>query len=318
MKVIKLFETATGAILNENKTKIFGLGSWNNKVEWPIPWIQNSITTFKSLGILFSNDFNTAVNMNWEDVLSAIETKIQTMQTTCSTIYQRAILLNCIIFSKLWYVSHILPLPMSYANKIKRVAFNYIWGRKHYEPIRRSTLCLPKNEGGLGVIDISYKSQSILTTSFLKLYNSDYKITFMSDYYNYIRIGRILNINNEPNAVSYTGTPYYTQIIEIVRKCFHVRGFPVLNAKQMYVKILPENKPLVEFNYQTYQWKNIWKNVCSILILPKEREILFKFLHEVLLRGKKVIFVYYVIFCNFNKCNKDVLLSFVRGILKCE
>ena len=37
MKVIKMFETATGAILNENKTKIFGVGSWNNKVEWPIP-----------------------------------------------------------------------------------------------------------------------------------------------------------------------------------------------------------------------------------------------------------------------------------------
>ena len=149
MKVIKMFETAAGAILNENKTKIFGVGSWNNKVDWPIPWIQSSITSFKSLGILYSNDFNTAVYINWEAVLSAIETKIQTMQTIRSTIYQRAILLNCLIFAKLWYVSHIFLLPVSYANKIKRVAFNYIWGRKYYEPIKRSTLYSPKNEGGL-------------------------------------------------------------------------------------------------------------------------------------------------------------------------
>ena len=107
--------------------------------------------------------------------------------------YQRAVLLNCVIFSKLWYVAHVFPLPISYANKIKRIAFNYIWGRKNYEPIRRSTLSLPKDEGGMGVIDILYKSQSILATSFIKMYFNDFKITFMSDYYNHIRIGQLFN-----------------------------------------------------------------------------------------------------------------------------
>ena len=104
----------------------------------------------------------------------------------------------------------------------------------------------------------------------------------MSDYYNYIRIGQLFNINNENRTVSYTGTPYYRQIIETIRKCIHIRGFPILNAKQIYAKIMPENKPIIETYYPTYQWNYIWGNLSSVFILLKEREVLFKFLHEVL------------------------------------
>ena len=49
----------------------------------------------------------------------------------------------------------------------------------------------------------------------------------MAKYYNFTRIGQLLNIGNDPGTVSYTGTPYYSQIIESMRKCIHVRGFPV-------------------------------------------------------------------------------------------
>ena len=104
----------------------------------------------------------------------------------------------------------------------------------------------------------------------------------MADYYNYVRIGHLFNIVNDPGTVFYNGTPYYRQVIDITRKCIHVLGFPTVNAKQIYDTIFPENKPTMEACYQTYQWKCIWKNLCSLFILPKERQVLFKFLHEVL------------------------------------
>ena len=75
-------------------------------------WIQSTTTTLESLGILFSNDYNMAINENWENVMSTVNTQIQIMQNTHSTIYQRAVLLNCVIFSKLWYVAHVFPLPI--------------------------------------------------------------------------------------------------------------------------------------------------------------------------------------------------------------
>ena len=288
MKAISTFKKAAGAKLNKNKTKIYGIGSWNGKIEWPLPWIQNSLSSFSSLGIIYSNDYQSSVNLNWENVLNSIQTKVRTLQSIQLTIYQRSIILNCIIYSKIWYVAHIFPLPVTYANKLKRIGFNYIWARNNYEPVKRSTLSLPKNEGGLGIIDILYKSQSILAKSFIKLYLNESNISFMAEYYTSLRVGQLFDMHNHYDTVSYTGTEYYSLIISIIRKCIHVRGFPLLNAKQIYSNIMPTVKPTIESIYQTYKWKTIWSNLCSAFVLPKEREVIFKFLHEVLPTRKRL------------------------------
>ena len=111
-------------------------------------------------------------------------------------------------------------------------------GRGNYEPIKRSTLMLSKYEGGLGVTDISHKSRSILVSSFIKFYLSDSSMGFIADYYNFIRLGQLLNKNTDPGNVSYTGTVYYKHIVETIQKCIHIKGFPVINAKQIYFNIL--------------------------------------------------------------------------------
>ena len=141
---------------------------------------------------------------------------------------------------------------------------------------------MAKNEGGLGILDILYKSQSILVKSFTKLFLNDSSITFMADFYNFIRIGQLFNKPDDPGNVSYTGTIYYQQIIEIIQKCIHVKGFPRLNANEIYHNILPKTRPTIEVNHPVHQWKNIWTNLSTKIILPKERDTLFKFLHNVL------------------------------------
>ena len=229
-QVLSKFESATGALLNKSKTKIYGVGTWKNKIDWPIQWLTSNENHFESLGVTFANDYNTAVTNNWETICNSIEVKLRIMQSIKLTIYQKAVLINSVIYAKLWYISHIYPLPLRYANKIKRLTFYYLWG-KRYEPIRRTTLSLPKHEGGLGIIDIFYKSQSILASSFIKYYNNENGITCLIDYYNNIRVARLLGITPNAQQVSYVGTKYYREIIPIIRKCVHVQGFPYLSAR---------------------------------------------------------------------------------------
>ena len=137
--------------------------------------------------------------------------------------YQKAVLINCVISARIWYVSHVYPLPILYANKIKRLTFHYLWG-KQYEPIKHSTLTLDKEEGGLGVIDIYYKSLSILVSSFIKLYNSENGVKCLVDYYTDIRVARLLRRTSHPAQVSYIGTDYYREIIAFVRKHYIPEG----------------------------------------------------------------------------------------------
>ena len=138
-EVLSKFETATGALLNKRKTKIYGIGTWANKSDWPIQWLTRSDNCFESLGVIFSNDYNQAVIKNWENILNSIDIKIRIMQSIKLTIYQKAVLINCVIYARLWYISHIYPLLLSYANKIKTIMFHYLWG-KRYDPIKCTTL----------------------------------------------------------------------------------------------------------------------------------------------------------------------------------
>ena len=285
--VIKKFEAATGALLNKGKTKIFGIGSWANRIEWPIPWLHTNLDSFESLGIIYANNYQLAVSKNWESILNSLDTKLRIMQAIKLTIYQKAILMNCIVYAKIWYLSHIYPMPLSYANKIKRLSFHYLWG-KRYEPIRRNTLTLPKHEGGLGIVDVYFKSRCILASSFIKYYHNENGIRCIIDYYNNIRCARLLRIYTNPHDVSYIGNEYYSEIIPIIRKCIRVRGFPYLTAKQIYQEIIPKCKPTIENCYGLYNWSSIWKNISSKYILLNEREIMYKYLHEILPTRKRL------------------------------
>ena len=126
--VITMFEAATGALLNKRKTKIYGIGAWNNKIQWPIPWLTSNTNSFESLGVIFSNDYHLAVENNWESILNSIEIKLRIMQTIKLTIYQKAVMINCIINARLWYISHVYPMPLKYANKIKKADISLLMG----------------------------------------------------------------------------------------------------------------------------------------------------------------------------------------------
>ena len=65
------------------------------------------------------------------------------------TLYQKVILINCLVVSKLWYVAHVYPLPLKYTGMINKEIFNFIWGSKA-NPIKIEVLYNKKENGGLG------------------------------------------------------------------------------------------------------------------------------------------------------------------------
>ena len=61
--VLKEFELATGVRLNKNKTKLFGIGQWKGKTDWPINNVYIAKGFINILGISFMNDFDMAITM---------------------------------------------------------------------------------------------------------------------------------------------------------------------------------------------------------------------------------------------------------------
>ena len=57
-RIVVDFESATGSKLNRNKkTKIFGMGQWKERQQWPMDWLASENNFLFTLGIYHGNDY---------------------------------------------------------------------------------------------------------------------------------------------------------------------------------------------------------------------------------------------------------------------
>ena len=86
------------------------------------------------------------------------------------SMYQKVVIVNSMIASKLWYVSHVYPLPLEYSKLINKEIFKYIWN-SNANPIKREVIYMSKGRGGMGLLDIHVKSKSIFASTVLNMFS---------------------------------------------------------------------------------------------------------------------------------------------------
>ena len=86
------------------------------------------------------------------------------------------------------------------------------------------------------------------------------------------------------NKVAMLSTPYYNDVIITLRKIIKMGKYPEVKAKSVYWYLMKSDgfAPKVVENYPLFEWNEIWKNVNNKLINTYDREILYKYIHEVL------------------------------------
>ena len=288
LKIVTWFEQATGAILNRNnKTKIFGIGKWKERNQWPIVWLKVEQHYFFTLGVYHSNMYTLSVEKNYSVCIKSINTHRQMLNNRRLTLHQRVVYANSCMLSKIWYLSHIYPLTSNLAKEINKIIFGYVWNGT-YEPVRRSTVFRPKYAGGLGIPNCIIKSKIIMLISFIHCnINEEYHNSLML-YYCYIRMHNILPMNYSIHNASISITPYYDMIYSMVRDMYHTPGFPIIANKTLYKAMLPVERSYAETQYPTFNWKRIWSNFCSIIFNPFDKEIIFKHLHLCLATNRRL------------------------------
>ena len=158
------------------------------------------------------------------------------------SLFQRAAYANLCILSKVWYLSHIYPLPEFYAKEINRTVFRYIWcGR--YEPIRRTTIFKPKSEAGLGLMNCQIKSKILLVNSFLKCYSDDEYYNPLMIFYCFLKMNNVIHKDFSVHDAAIISTPYYQAITHTLNIFLQLSTFPVLDNKKMYEQLMPNEKP---------------------------------------------------------------------------
>ena len=285
-KLLDRFQKASNSRLNFRKTKVYGFGEWENRVNWPINDLKVEMDYFTTLGITFSCKYEIAIDKTWQMILNKIKNRIPLIRDRYFTLYQKSVIVNSLLSSKIWYAAHVYPLPFKFSKLINKELFGYIW-KYNYDPIKRDVLCNPKINGGIGIINVFCKAKSIFTATVIKrLVNSNEND--LIKYYMALRVNTLFGIRALPNKVCLINTPYYEYSIDTIRKSYHIKNFPNIGSKDIYKMLIVITQPEIEKLYPNYDWKSIWKNVLFKPINIYDRSIIFKYIHEILPNRKRL------------------------------
>ena len=129
------------------------------------------------------------------------------------TIFQRAIIVNILVLSKVWYISHTYPLSKKNAQAINKIIFCYIWNSV-VEPLKRQIMYREKENGGINLLNVYTKALSNYVNSFIISFLNNSENNTMLIYYCACRLNPLFNIRELPQNVSFISPQYYNICID--------------------------------------------------------------------------------------------------------
>lgn len=252
------FGVASGARLNLQKTVGLKLGTGFTTPEELI--ISEEVNI---LGVLYKNTIENTVAVNWAKLRRSITSLLWLNRARLLNIKQRIWLINTYICSKLWYLSSILPLPLSIGKLLKQQITKFVWfGVPHR--VRYEQIIKTKVKGGLGLHCPIRKSKSLLVNRFQRTREL---LPYQQDYANRTRSRR--DLRAIPEEMS-----HFKEIIGEVLK-LPSRITEGITAHKIYdysLELLPENR--IEQSVQR-DWSRVWKNINHKNLSSEEKAVYY-------------------------------------------
>jgi len=156
--IYEIYAKASNARLNVNKTEFISMSGH----AWP-QWkkMQRSIdagwhdrhasTAARYLGYPIYSSTNQLQSF-WEGLTAKLELHCRVLSSRRLTIRGTSLLCNSIIFAKVWHVLRVTPIPKAWLTRLDQIARSFVLPFNPAPAWR--TAKLPKNMGGLGIIDV--------------------------------------------------------------------------------------------------------------------------------------------------------------------
>ena len=166
----ELYGLASGARLNKGKCWLFTIGSWGDEND--IYGIRRMRECCRLYGIwLGSGDFCT---ITWQKVLEKFQGSVDLNRNRDLKLRGKAVILNTLCLSKIWYVAGVLPIGNEVLRKIDNICFKFVWSKK-VECLKRKSLYNDVTEGGLGLMNVKVKHQAFSVKHILSLIYGPYR-----------------------------------------------------------------------------------------------------------------------------------------------
>ena len=165
--VFDLYERASGAKINKNKCKGLWSGSLSYRTDqiYGFDWFNDFIPE-KVLGQFFGNV--NCTTMNWNVKVQKINNIIAAWKHRDISYKGRALIINALLTSTLWYNVTSLAVPPWAIAQIEQSIYGFFWDNKH-PLVNRDILALPVKEGGFNIPRLESKVQAFRLNTLRRL-----------------------------------------------------------------------------------------------------------------------------------------------------
>jgi hypothetical protein len=288
--VLQWFDTwgsASGAKLNRSKTEGMYLGWWRRREDTPrlsIAWVK----TMKVFGILFGSVTQDDI---WHPLYKKIDNTLRLFSGRTLSLYGKAQLVNVMVLSKLWYVATVVPPSRYYIDRIQKRVFDFIWS-SGFEPIKRETMYLPREKGGIGLVNIKLKVQSLILRQVLKVVlSTEIPWTNFGHMYLGLRLARVSGYkfcNRLPHASMQDIPAFYKECIAGIDALMSAKPNLQLaqpwTCKTLYQLLLSAvgHPPRVTTDYPSVPFDKVFSDLKCPHLDPTTVDVSYKLAHNVL------------------------------------
>ena len=170
-KVFDHYERASGAKINRGKCKGLWSGAFSHRTDQlhGFDWFNEYIPD-KILGQYFGNVDST--RRNWEARIQKINNILEVWRHRELRFKGRALLINSLVTSTLWYNVTSLAVPSWAIQQIEEAIYRFFWNNKH-PLVNRDILALPLKEGGFNIPRLETRIQAFRLNTLTRLLSDE-------------------------------------------------------------------------------------------------------------------------------------------------
>ena len=117
-----LFEKASGAKLNQSKSKGPWLGGWCGRSDPPVAFDWSS-TKLKILGVFLG--MGNLEEDNWRRRIDAVDHVLKSWRSRVLSFCGKALVINALALSRVWYVASLIHMPSWVLKELSSLAFSF-------------------------------------------------------------------------------------------------------------------------------------------------------------------------------------------------
>ena len=291
LEVFSMFEKATGASININKSFGLKLGRFKNlDIPVDIAWSNEEI---KITGVTFGSD--KAVHSNWELKLRKANSKLQLWKNRHLTLLGKVVVINTAIYPLFYFTAPVFPIPSDCEKELKKAVYTFLWGENKPELVTRDVVTLEKGNGGLGLDNFRLKLDALLIKPLFPLFSDQDPPThlLLSRYFiasNLRSVYPSIWSNSRPNSSVCTNS-LIRACSTIKQVCLTDYNFSISCKKTKdIVKMLSHENIEIHSvkKHPSLPWDTIWKRVFNTILDNKLCDFQWRLAHRVLNTGERI------------------------------